>query len=512
MSKIHAALEIGTSRTVLAVGETQAGGRMKILSHAEIPSSGVRKSQIIDISQATQSIRSVLREIEAKQDSTGGNVEIHNALLVASGQHIHVANAEGNAVVAGGRVGDAEIMEAARRSREMPIPKGRELLDIVDQDYQIDSLVGITSPKGMSGRMLRLNTLQIHASSDRIQDARTAAEGARLEISEPVFAATCTADAVLEEHERRNGVLVLDLGGGSTGYAAYCDGYLAAAGVVGVGGDHVRMLHPARVDRANLLDGEAITEDMLAFLETCLRYGVSFVVAGRTSSGKTTLLNSLLGSIPDNKRIYTIESGARELSLVKRDEQGRVINNVVHTLSRPSDNATYDVSQEDLVMAALRFDPDVICVGEMRDKEAHSAVEASSTDHTVVTTVHGGGGRFAHRRIAFLSQRRFPIDMQISMQQVALAFPIVVFAHKLEDNTRKVMDISECIVHDDGELEYRTLYRYKIHSNEYVDGQFHIVGEFVQENSPSESLRAKLMRGGIPQELLKRFERKEESV
>ena len=89
-------------------------------------------------------------------------------------------------------------MEAARRSREMPIPKGRELLDIVDQDYQIDSLAGITSPKGMSGRMLRLNTLQIHASSDRIQDARTAAEGARLEISEPVFAATCTADAVLD--------------------------------------------------------------------------------------------------------------------------------------------------------------------------------------------------------------------------------------------------------------------------------------------------------------------------
>ena len=239
-----------------------------------------------------------------------------------------------------------------------------------------------------------------------------------------------------------------------------------------------------------------------------MRYGVSFVVAGRTSSGKTTLLNSLLSSIPDNKRIYTIESGARELSLVKRDEQGRVINNVVHTLSRPSDKDIYDISQEDLVMAALRFDPDVVCVGEMRDAEVHSAVEASSTDHTVVTTVHGGGGRFAHRRIAFLSQRRFPIDMQISMQQVALAFPIVAFAHKLEDNTRKVMDISECIVHDDGELEYRTLYRYKIRSNEYVDGKFHIVGEFVQENSPSEFLRAKLMRGGIPQDLLKRFDMK----
>ncbi len=99
MSKIHAALEIGTSRTMLAVGETQSGGRMKIISHAEIPSSGVRKSQIIDISQATQSIRSVLREIESKRDQSGANVEINTALLVVSGQHIHVAHSEGNAVI-----------------------------------------------------------------------------------------------------------------------------------------------------------------------------------------------------------------------------------------------------------------------------------------------------------------------------------------------------------------------------------------------------------------------------
>ena len=267
----------------------------------------------------------------------------------------------------------------------------------------------------------------------------------------------------------------------------------------------IRMLHPQRVDRESLLQTESLTEEMLYFLEVCLRYGVSFVVAGRTSSGKTTLLNSLLGSIPDGKRIYTIESGARELSLIKRDGNGKVINNVVHTLSRPSDKEAYDISQEDLVMAVLRFDPDIICVGEMRDAEAHSAVEASSTDHTVVTTVHGGGGRYAHRRIAFLSQRRFPIDMKISMQQAALAFPVVVFAHKLEDNSRKVMDISECVVHDDGELEYRTLYRYQINSNEYKDGRFHIIGEFIKENSPSDYLCTKLLRGGIPQEILQKF-------
>lgn len=164
----------------------------------------------------------------------------------------------------------------------------------------------------------------------------------------------------------------------------------------------IRKLYPQRVDRDNLIRTNTLTEEMLGFLETCIRYGVSFVVAGRTSSGKTTLLNALLAGIPDNKRIYTIESGARELSLVKRNGAGEVINNVVHTISRPSDNEAYNITQAQLLMAALRFDPDIICVGEMRDREAYSAIEASSTDHTVVSTMHGGGGRFAHRRLSSL--------------------------------------------------------------------------------------------------------------
>ncbi|MBO5090674.1 MAG: CpaF family protein [Clostridia bacterium] len=99
----------------------------------------------------------------------------------------------------------------------------------------------------------------------------------------------------------------------------------------------IRLLHPSRVNREQLVAGGNATQKMIDFLCMCLRYGVSFVVAGATSSGKTTLLNALLTSIPDNKRIFTIESGSRELSLV-RTKDGKVINNVVHTLSRPSDN------------------------------------------------------------------------------------------------------------------------------------------------------------------------------
>ena len=169
------------------------------------------------------------------------------------------------------------------------------------------------------------------------------------------------------------------------------------------------------------------------------------------------MLNSLLSSVPDYKRIYTIENGARELSLIKRDVSGRIINNVVHTLSRPSDKKESNITQEDLVVTSLRFDPDIICIGEMRDSEASSAIEASSTDHTVVTTVHGDGGRRAHRRIAFLAQKaEAKNEVGILMEQAALAFPIVVFVHKLANNARKVMEITECVVHDNvclGETE-----------------------------------------------------------
>lgn len=267
----------------------------------------------------------------------------------------------------------------------------------------------------------------------------------------------------------------------------------------------IRLLHPQRVDRKHIIEGGMATEEMIAFLEMCIRYGVSVVIAGRTSSGKTTLMNALLSCIPDDKRIYTIESGARELFLVKKNRFGDTLNNVVHTLSRPSENSAYNISQEDLVVAALRFDPDVIVVGEIRDAEANSAVEASLTGHTVVTTVHSGPAESAHGRISLLCQRRFQLGMAVSLSQSRQAFPVVVFAHKCEDNSRKVMDITECEVTPDGKTCYRCLYRYNIRENNYENGKFHIQGEFEKVNAPSEYLRTLLTRSGVPLELLNQF-------
>jgi pilus assembly protein CpaF len=266
----------------------------------------------------------------------------------------------------------------------------------------------------------------------------------------------------------------------------------------------IRLLHPQTITKDKMIETEFATEEMMDFLCMCIRYGVSVAVAGATSSGKTTLLNCLLSTIPDNKRVFTIESGSRELSLVKTKD-GKVPNNVVHTLSRPSDNPAYDISQEKLVVASLRFNPDIVCIGEMRDTECYSAVEASLTGHTVISSVHAGGCAGTHMRIALLCQKKFPIDFNTSLIQAAQAFPVVVFTHKLENNDRKIMEIAEAEILPNGERRYHTLYGYKIANNTVIENKVAIEGAFYKKEIMSENLRQKLMQYGVPQDVLQQF-------
>ena len=90
-----------------------------------------------------------------------------------------------------------------------------------------------------------------------------------------------------------------------------------------------------------------------------------------------------------------------------------------------------------------------------------------------------------------------------------MAFPIIAQTHQLEDNSRRIMDISECEILPDGQRTYHTLYRYEIESNKLVAGQYCITGHFVKVQPLSESLQNRLRLYGIPQDILARFTGKE---
>ncbi len=193
----------------------------------------------------------------------------------------------------------------------------------------------------------------------------------------------------------------------------------------------IRIVNPQSMKKEDFVNGGTATGEMLDFLSECIRYGISVCVAGATSSGKTTLLGWLLTTIPDSKRIYTIENGSRELALVRRDQTGQVTNSVIHTLTRDSENERQRVDQIALLDMALRFNPDVIVVGEMRGPEANAAQEAARTGVAVVTTIHSMSCDATYRRMVSLCKRAVDMSDETLMGFVTEAYPIVAFCKQL---------------------------------------------------------------------------------
>lgn len=266
----------------------------------------------------------------------------------------------------------------------------------------------------------------------------------------------------------------------------------------------IRIVNPQSMQKEDFIKGGTATDSMLDFLSECIRYGISVCVAGATSSGKTTLLGWLLTTIPDGKRIYSIENGSRELALVRRKD-GKVVNSVVHTLTRDSENERQRVDQIALLDMALRFNPDIIVVGEMRGPEANAAQEAARTGVAVVTTIHSMSCDATYRRMVSLCKRAVDMSDETLMGFVTEAYPIVAFCKQLENKERRLMEIMECEIRTDGTRKFRPLFQYHITENRIENGKFIISGSHRQVNPISESLARRLMENGMPQDRLERL-------
>ena len=266
----------------------------------------------------------------------------------------------------------------------------------------------------------------------------------------------------------------------------------------------IRIVNPQSMKKEDFIRGGTATDEMLDFLSECIRYGISVCVAGATSSGKTTLLGWLLTTIPDSKRIYSIENGSRELALVRRKD-GKVVNSVIHTLTRDSENERQRVDQIALLDMALRFNPDIIVVGEMRGPEANAAQEAARTGVAVVTTIHSMSCDATYRRMVSLCKRAVDMSDETLMGFVTEAYPIVAFCKQLENKERRLMEIMECEIKPDGGRVFRPLFQYQITENRVENGRFLITGSHKQVNGISESLARRFMENGMPQETLTRL-------
>lgn len=272
----------------------------------------------------------------------------------------------------------------------------------------------------------------------------------------------------------------------------------------------IRIVNPQNMKKEDFIKSGTATNEMLEFLSNIIRYGISVCVAGATSSGKTTVLGWLLTTIPNNKRIYTIENGSRELDLIK-SEDGKVVNSVIHTLTRDSENEKQKVDQIMLLDMALRFNPDIAVVGEMRGAEANAAQEAARTGIAVLTTIHANSCEATYRRMVSLCKRAVDMSDETLMGYVTEAYPIIVFCKQLENKQRRMMEIMECEILPNGTRNYRTLFQYIITENQMDEnGRFIIEGYHEKKLSISESLSKRLLENGMPIEMIKNMKGREE--
>lgn len=275
----------------------------------------------------------------------------------------------------------------------------------------------------------------------------------------------------------------------------------------------IRIVNQQSISDEKLLKAGTVIPEMLDFLSASVRYGVSVCIAGATRSGKTTFMSWLLDKVPDNRRLLTVEEGSREFSLVKRGNDGEIVNSVGQLLTRPSENPALNIDQAFLLERILRKDPDVIGVGEMRTaKEAMAAAEASRTGHTVLTTIHSNSAAATYKRMMTMVRLRQSIDEDVLMQIMVEAYPIVVYTKQLEDGSRKVMEIIEGQDFIDGKLKYQTLYRYDTSKNiRDENGNIKkVLGSHKKVNDISPALQRRMLDNGISEEEIRVFLRKPE--
>jgi cell division protein FtsA len=233
---LHVGLEIGTSKVAAIIAETRSDGLLRIIGAGEAPSRGVRKGEIVDIGKITLCLTDAVSEAEEKADR-----EITEVVAAVTGAHLESLNNRGGVPIPEDRdeIEEEDIHEVEQSALDVTIPSGNVFLHTIIQHYYVDGQEGVASPLGMIGRKLEAEFHIVHGTKTRIQNNLRCIREANLKVNNVVMSSVASAHAVLEQSDRELGVLVIDIGGGTTDYILFRDGSVRQSGVLAVGGDHI---------------------------------------------------------------------------------------------------------------------------------------------------------------------------------------------------------------------------------------------------------------------------------
>lgn len=233
-SEIVVGLDIGTTKIVAIVGRRNEFGKIEILGMGKSESFGVARGVVQNIDQTVQSIRAAVAEAEAK---SGVDIKVVNVGI--AGQHIKSMQSRGSKTRSSveEEIAQKDIDALIDDMFKLMMQPGEEIIHVLPQEYIIDNEQGIKNPIGMAGIRLEAN---FHIITGQIAAARNiykCVHKAGLEVSELTLEPLASADAVLSSEEKEAGVVLVDIGGGTTDIAIFQDGIIRHTAVIPFGGN-----------------------------------------------------------------------------------------------------------------------------------------------------------------------------------------------------------------------------------------------------------------------------------
>ena len=229
-------IDVGTTKICTLVGEIYEDGQLRIIGVGVAPSRGLRKGVVVNVQEATEAITASVRKAERIS-----GYQITSAYVGIGGGHISAINSRG--VVGISRtargISEADIERALDAARAIAIPHNREIIHTIPRGYLVDGQEGVKDPIGMQGIRLEVETHIVTGASTSVSNLVKCIRAAEVGIDDLILQPLASGEAVLKGPEREMGVVLADIGGGTTDIAIFIEGSIWHTVILGTGGEHL---------------------------------------------------------------------------------------------------------------------------------------------------------------------------------------------------------------------------------------------------------------------------------
>ena len=257
-------LDIGTSKIRVMIGEVN-NGSINIIGVGQSHSEGIKKGVIVDIDQTVHAIREAVDHAERMV-----GVTIEEVYVGITGNHIELHETQGVVAVSSEdrEIREEDIQRVIQAAKVVAIPPDREIIEVVPREYIVDGQGGIKDPRGMIGVRLEMEGTIVTGSKTVVHNIVRCAQRTNLRVAGIFLQPLAASTVALSKDDKNMGVVLVDIGAGSTTIGVFEQGKLAATTVIGIGGDHITndialglRTHTDVADRVKVKNGCALIDE-----------------------------------------------------------------------------------------------------------------------------------------------------------------------------------------------------------------------------------------------------------